>query len=80
MYKILRIICCVIAALAAAGCIFVFIYGGIIWGVATVIGGAAFFALTILFKSLQEDYDKKHPVPEKQGNEEPEKQDNENKE
>ena len=55
MYKILRIICCVIAALLLAACIFVFVYLGVIWGLCTVVGAAAFFALTILFKSLQED-------------------------
>lgn len=73
MYKILRIICCVIAALLLAACIFVFVYLGVIWGLCTVVGAAAFFALTILFKSLQEDYEKKNksePSPVEEENEE----------
>lgn len=60
MYKILRIICCVICALILAACIFIFVYLGPIWGICSVVAAAAFFALTILFKYLQEDYDKKH--------------------
>ncbi|MDE6850496.1 MAG: hypothetical protein K2J54_04130 [Clostridia bacterium] len=59
MYKILRIICCVIAALILAACVFIFVYLGVIWGICSVVAAAAFFALTMLFKSLQEDYDKK---------------------
>lgn len=73
MYKILRIICCVIAALLLAACIFVFVYLGVIWGLCTVVGAAAFFALTILFKGLQEDYEKKNksePSPVEEENEE----------
>lgn len=61
MFKILRIVCCVICALLLAACVFVFIYLGTVWGIADVIAAAAFFALTILFKGLQEDYEKKHP-------------------
>ncbi|MCM1546063.1 MAG: hypothetical protein NC033_03395 [Clostridiales bacterium] len=60
MYKILRIICCIICALLLAACVFVFVYAGTIWGICSVVAAAAFFALTILFKSLQEDYDKKN--------------------
>ena len=64
MYKILRIICCIIAALCLAACIFVFVYLGVIWGLCTVVGAAAFFGLTVLFKSLQEDYERKNnPEP-----------------
>ncbi len=55
MYKILRIVCCIISALLLAGCVFFFVYLGNVWGIASVIGAAAFFALTILFKSLQEE-------------------------
>lgn len=55
MYKILRIICCVISALLLAACVFIFVYLGTVWGIACLIGAAAFFALTILFKNLQED-------------------------
>lgn len=61
MYKVLRIICCVICALILAACIFIFVYLGVIWGICSVVAAAAFFALTMLFKGLQEDYEKKHP-------------------
>lgn len=61
MYKILRIICCVICALLLAACVFVFVYLGTVWGIVTVVAAAAFFALTMLFKGLQEDYEKKRP-------------------
>ena len=66
MYKVLRIICCVISALLVAACVFAFIYLGTVWGIATIIGAGTFFALTMLFKSLQQDYEKKHPAPERQ--------------
>lgn len=55
MYRILRIICCVISVMFAAACVFVFIYLGTAWGIVFVVGAAAFFGLTLLFKSLQED-------------------------
>ena len=55
MFKILRIICCVISALLLAGCVFIFVYLGNVWGIASIVGAGAFFALTILFKSLQEE-------------------------
>lgn len=73
MYKVLRIICCVICALILAACIFIFVYLGPIWGICSVVAAAAFFALTILFKSLQEDYEKKNnpePQPEEKENKE----------
>ena len=59
MFKILRIICCVISALLLAACVFCFIYLGNVWGIATIVAAGAFFALTILFKTLQEDKQKK---------------------
>lgn len=59
MYKVLRIICCVICALCLAACVFVFVYLGIVWGIVTVVAAGAFFALTLLFKGLQEDGEKK---------------------
>lgn len=61
MYKILRIICCVICALILAACVFLFVYLGTFWGLISLLCAAIFFALTLLFKGLQEDYDKKHP-------------------
>lgn len=59
MYKILRIICCAISALLLAGCVFFFVYLGNVWGIGSIILAGAFFALTILFKTLQEDKAKK---------------------
>ena len=59
MYKILRIICCVISAMLLAGCIFFFVYLGNVWGFASVIGAGGFFALTVLFKTLQEEKQQK---------------------
>ncbi len=66
MYKILRIICCIIAALILAACVFIFVYLGVIWGICSVVAAAAFFALTMLFKSLQEDYEKKNKPEDKE--------------
>lgn len=60
MYKILRIICCVVSALCLAACVFVFIYLGIVWGITVVVGAGTFFALTVLFKKLQEDGENKN--------------------
>lgn len=59
MYKILRIICCVISAALLAACVFIFVYLGVVWGITTVVAAGAFFALTMLFKGLQEDKEKK---------------------
>ncbi|MGN0805535.1 MAG: hypothetical protein ACI4MC_00730 [Candidatus Coproplasma sp.] len=59
MFKILRIISCIIAALCVAACVFVFIYAGVIWGICTLLGALVFFALTVLFKRYQEDGEEK---------------------
>ena len=59
MFKILRIISCIIAALCAAACVFVFIYAGVVWGICTLLGAVVFFALTVLFKHYQEDSEEK---------------------
>lgn len=59
MFKVLRIICCVISALCCTACVFAFIYAGIVWGICTIVGAAAFFALTVLFKHYQEDEEEK---------------------
>lgn len=61
IFKILRIICCVLCAAILAACVFLFVYLGTFWGLISLLGAAVFFALTLLFKGLQEDYDKKHP-------------------
>lgn len=60
VFKILRIICCIVAALAVAACVFVFVYAGTVWGIISIVGAAAFFALTVLFKKLQEDEETKN--------------------
>lgn len=60
VFKILRIICCIVAVLAVAACVFVFVYAGTVWGIISIVGAAAFFALTVLFKKLQEDEEEKN--------------------
>ena len=66
MYKILRISCCVIAALIIAAAIFIFVYLGWVWGLVAVAAAAAFGGLTFLFKNLQlkEEYKNNPPPPE----------------
>ena len=59
MFKTLRIICCIISALCVAGCIFVFIYAGTVWGICVLLGAVVFFALTVLFKRYQNDDEEK---------------------
>ena len=59
MFKVLRIISCIIAAVCCAACIFVFIYAGVVCGICTLLGAVVFFVLTILFKRLQEDGEEK---------------------
>ena len=54
MYKILRITFSILAALAAAAAIFVFIYAGWPWGLAVVLACAVFGALMVTFTTLQE--------------------------
>lgn len=64
MYKILRIICCVVCAVILAAVIFIFVYAGWLWGIISLIVAAAFFGLTLLFKNLQEKEELKlNPPP-----------------
>lgn len=64
MYRTLRIIFCVLAVLLAAGAIFVFVYAGWIWGLATVLVAAGCGGLMVLFKGLQEKKERKNnPSP-----------------
>ena len=64
IYKVLRIVFCVLAVLLAAGAIFVFIYApNIWWGIATVMLAFVFGALMVTFKGLQEQEDKKKNPP-----------------
>lgn len=48
-----------ISVLCVAGCVFAFVYAGMVWGIVTIVAAAAFFALCVLFKKLQEDKGKK---------------------
>lgn len=55
-FKILRIVCCVIAAACAAAFIPMFVcFDTPYWGIITVVVGVIFFVLMILFKRLQEN-------------------------
>lgn len=67
MYKVLRILFCVIAAALAAAAVFVFIYAGTLWGVATVILAFVAGALMVTFKQLQEKQERKQNPPPPQG-------------
>ena len=64
MFKILRVIFAVGAAVLIALCVF----AGILWDMIAVwacLGGALlFFALSMLFKFLQEEREKKEPQPD----------------
>lgn len=55
MFKILRMICAIIAAACAVACVIVAVNWGMIpfWG--CLAGGVFFFVLCLLFKFLQED-------------------------
>lgn len=66
MFNALRIICSVISALAVAACIFIFVYLGTLWGIVTLAVAAAFFGLTMLFRSLAINEEQKmNPPPAK---------------
>ncbi len=67
MYKILRILFCIIAALLAATAVFVFIYAGTLWGIAVVILAFVSGALMVTFKQLQEKQERKENPPPPQG-------------
>ena len=63
IFKVLRILFCVLAVALAAAAIFVFIYAGTLWGVMTVIVAFIFGALMVTFKGLQEKEEKKKDPP-----------------
>ena len=67
MYKILRILFCVLAVALAAAAIFIFIYAGTLWGILTIILAFVFGALMVTFKGLQEQQEKKKNPPPPQG-------------
>ncbi len=55
MFKILRIVCSVIAALFVAVCVYVFIFVNFAAGILCAVGALLFFVLTLLFKYFQEE-------------------------
>lgn len=64
MYKILRILCCIVSALLLAACVFIFVYLGIVWGLIALLAAGAFAALTFFFKRRQEEREAKiNPPP-----------------
>lgn len=67
MYKILRILFCILTVALTAAAVFIFIYAGILWGIATVILAFVFGALMVTFKGLQEQEEKKKNPPPPQG-------------
>lgn len=67
MYKILRIIFCILAVALAAAAIFIFIYSGWLWGLITVLAAFVFGALMVTFKQLQEKQERKNNPPPPEG-------------
>ncbi|MDE6585322.1 MAG: hypothetical protein K2K80_01410 [Clostridia bacterium] len=64
MYKILRIVFCLLAVACAAVTIFIFVYFGI-WGLLPLGGAAVFAALMIICKNAQEKQERKaDPTPQ----------------
>ena len=63
MLKVLRIIFCILAVALAAAAIFVFVYAGWVWGIATVLAAAVFGSLMVLCKQLQEKKERKENPP-----------------
>lgn len=63
MYKILRMICSILAAICAAVTIFIFVYFSF-WGFIPLGGAVLFGVLMVVFKNLQEGEElKKNPPP-----------------
>ena len=71
MYKYLRIVCSIIAAILVTACIFILIYVNIPAGLAVAVGALLFFVLTLLFKYLQEEKEAKQQGPAAQKEQEP---------
>ena len=67
MFKTLRIVFCIAAAICAAAAVFVFIYAGVAWGFICVFGAVVFFLLTLLFKRKQEEKEIKDNPPPPEG-------------
>lgn len=67
MYRVLRIIFCVAAALISAAAVFVFVFAGWVWGLCAVLGAAVCAALMATFKKLQEKKEAAENPPPPQG-------------
>ena len=67
MYRVMRIIFCIVAVLLAAAAIFVFVYAGWVWGIIVVLGAAVCGALMVTFKNLQDKQERAENPPPKQG-------------
>ena len=65
MFKVLRILFCILTVALAAAAVFVFIYApSVWWGIATVVLAFVFGALMVTFKGLQErEALRKNPPP-----------------
>lgn len=67
MYKILRIIFCILAVALAAAAIFVFVYADWVWGALVVMLAFVFGALMVTFKQLQEKEERRKNPPPPEG-------------
>lgn len=67
MYRVLRIIFCILAVAAAAAVIFVFALVDWVWGLVSVAVAVLFGALMVLFKKLQTAKELKDNPPPPQG-------------
>lgn len=67
MYKILRILFCILTVILAAAAVFVFIYAGWVWGAMVIALAFVFGALMVTFKQLQEKEERKKNPPPHQG-------------
>ena len=63
MFKILRMVCSIVAAILVTACIFIFIYVNTLAGIACAAAALLFFVLTMLFKYLQEEREKSSDSP-----------------
>lgn len=67
MYKILRILFCILTVALAAVAVFVFIYAGWVWGGMVILLAFVFGALMVTFKQLQEKEERKKNPPPPEG-------------
>ena len=67
MYKVLRIVFCILAVAIAAAAIFIFAYLGWLWGFFALLIAFVSGALMVTFKMLQEKKERKENPPPPQG-------------